>query len=285
MRSVGCVLFVFLIVFVIPSAAAEPVVSGSVSGSLKVGENTVSPSRSIAISEVSNAFWDKGEKVVKVIFSKSPMSAEGIDRDLDRESAIRRQIEGDFIVMSIHKDGKLRVFAYIDEGARNYGFDGGKADIKTKEADRIAGRLFTDREESIGDTPIEFDLTFDAAILPDRKPGTALPGGGGEPGAAYSAYVKAMRDSDFETIVKYCPAGRANYLKDMNKEYLKYEIESMQESAPKETKVSGGELFEGFSFLNVSGKDAYEDKFEGQVKMIQDGDNWRFNDEDLNMVW
>ncbi len=45
------------------------------------------------------------------------------------------------------------------------------------------------------------------------------------------------------------------------------------------------EIFKGFAFLNVAGQDAYEDKVEGQVKMVIDGEIWRFDDEDLNTAW
>ena len=49
--------------------------------------------------------------------------------------------------------------------------------------------------------------------------------------------------------------------------------------------VTGGQLFDGYAFLTVAGKDWMGDKVEGKVKMVLDGDSWRFAEEDLETVW
>ena len=80
----------------------------------------------------------------------------------------------------------------------------------------VSGRVSSGGEKSLGDTPISFDLRFEAAILPPQPTGSDLGESGGAQGAAYLAYG---------------------------------------------------------------------DKVEGKVKMILDGDAWRFADEDLETVW
>jgi hypothetical protein len=49
--------------------------------------------------------------------------------------------------------------------------------------------------------------------------------------------------------------------------------------------VIGGTLYGGYAFLTVAGTDWTGDKVEGKVKMILDGDAWRYAEEDLETVW
>jgi hypothetical protein len=280
MRHLGLILLLAAVVLASVAATA----GATVSGTFKVAGNTITPTHVVALRTTSTAFWDRGERIVTLVFSTTEISTEGIDQALDREGVIRDQIKGDYVIISLHQDDELMVNAFIEDGAMNYGFGGGTSDIKKATADQIAGRVFTKGEESIGDTPIAFDLTFDTAILPDRPSGTALEKGGGEPGAAYLAYVAALRAGDFDAILKHCPAGRAAYLARIDEDYRSYEIDSMKDDAPKEMQVTGGELYDGFAFLTVAGKDADDDAVDGQVKMVKDGGQWRFAVEDLHIV-
>jgi hypothetical protein len=59
-----------------------------------------------------------------------------------------------------------------------------------------------------GDTPVALDVRFDLA-----KPGPPAAGeklaGGGDPGKAYLAYLKAYQAGDYDTLVKMLPEGKA----------------------------------------------------------------------------
>ena len=46
-----------------------------------------------------------------------------------------------------------------------------------------------------------------------------------------------------------------------------------------------GDFTRKYAFLTVAGKDWMGDKVEGKVKMVLDGDTWRFAEEDLETVW
>lgn len=258
----------------------------SASGSVEVGEDTVTVSRGVAFWDESTAAWEKGTRVLRIMLCDAEISTRGIVEALDVQGAIRRQIAGDYVVVTLNADRSFHdIYVLVADGAKNYGFNGGSAEIEALEAARVVGRAFTEGEQSIGDTPIRFDLRFDAEVLPEREPGAALPADGGAPGAAYVAYVRAQREGDLATLLRHMPGEEAETLRDQDAEWRDYRLESMREMAPREMGVTGGELFEGYAFLSVAGTDWSGDKVEGRVKMVRDGDNWRLAEEDLQYAW
>jgi len=59
-----------------------------------------------------------------------------------------------------------------------------------------------------GNTPITFDVHFDVAKPSAPAAGEKLPGGG-DPGKAYLAYLKAYQDGDYAALQKLRPEGKA----------------------------------------------------------------------------
>jgi len=280
---VGQVLCGMLVAAMLTATAGA---GSSASGSVKVGEDTVAVSHGIAFWDESTAVWEKGRRVLRIMLCDSELSTQGVAEALDVQGAIRKQIEGDYVVVTLNAErGFHSIYVLVADGAKNYGFDRGKAEIERLDASRVVGRAFTEGEQSIGDTPIRFELRFDAEVLPERGAGTALPADGGAPGAAYLAYVKARQDGDLATLLRHMPGEEAESLRDQDAQWRDFRLESMKETAPREMKVTGGALFEGFAVLTVVGTDWSGDSIEGRVKMVADGDTWRLAEEDLQYAW
>ena len=278
-----CLLGVVLVVAVClspVSAAAET------SGSLTVGGDTVKPTAAVAMWSESTAFFNKGAKILEIYLAPSAISTEGLATSLDPDESLRDGFPGDFVVLTLDDKGAFSmIYAYIDDGSKNYGFNEGTVELEKVGPDIVSGRVSSGGTKSLGDTPISFDLRFSAAILPPPPKGTDLGKDGGVPGAAYLAYVAALRNGDYAALLKHADSAYAEELAGTPEEYRQYTLDSAKESAPQEMAVTGGQMFEGYAFLTVAGKDWTGDKVEGKVKMVLDGDTWRYATEDLETVW
>ena len=104
--------------------------------------------------------------------------------------------------------------------------------------------------------------------------------GGGGPGAAYVAYVAAQRDGDLDAQIQYAPAAEAERLANIEDFLRSDHIDWMKGNAHLEVTVTSGALFDGFAILEFKGKETSGYNIEGQVKMIADGNGWRFEEED-----
>lgn len=272
----------FIAVAVVSAISALPSAAQTtpVSGQLTVDGVTIAPVNAIAVWTTSD-----DQRFLQVVAAPAAMDAGRTERTLDPASAIRQSIDGDSITLTLASDGSLHmVYAYLEEGSRNFGLgSGGVAEVTIGDG-RIAGRVFTEGEASIGDTPIVFDLRLDVPILPERAPGQALPAGGGDAGAAYLALTAAKRTGDSAALARHLPASDLG-LAEPDGSFPDWLLDSMKEMAPQEMTVVGGELFDGWAILEVEGKDWSGDTVAGRVLMERDGDTWRFLQEDLRMVW
>jgi hypothetical protein len=77
----------------------------------------------------------------------------------------------------------------------------------------------------------------------------------------------ALRKGDFAGLQKHAGKAAADELAEASEEYRQYTMDSGKELAPQEMAVTGGQLFDGYAFLTVTGKDWMGDKVEGKVKM------------------
>lgn len=282
MRHVGLLGLVLVVAWGLSPVSA----AAQASGSITVGGDTVKPTAAVAMWSESTAFIDKGAKILQIYMAPSPISTEGLDQALDPDQSLRDGIPGDFVILTLDDKGAFSmIYAYIDDGAKNYGFNEGTVELEKMGPDVVTGHVTSGGKKSLGDTPISFDLGFSAPLLPPPPKGTDLGKNGGAPGAAYLAYVAALREGNYEALLKHADSAYAEELAGTPEEYRQYTLDSAKESAPQEMAVSGGQLFDGYAFLTVAGKDWTGDKVEGKVKMVLDGDTWRYGTEDLETVW
>jgi len=282
MRHVGLLGLVLVVAWCLSpvSAAAET------SGSLTVGGDAVKPASAVAMWNESTAIWNKGAKILQVYMAPTAISTEGLATALDPDESLRYGIEGDYVILTLDEKGEFSlIYAYIEDGSKNYGFNEGTVELEKMGPDVVSGRVSSGGKKSLGDTPISFDLRFEAAILPPPPKGTDLGKDGDAPGAAYLAYVEALRNGDYAGLLEHAASAYAEELAATPEEYRQYTLDTAKESAPQEMAVTGGQLFDGYAFLNVAGKDWTGDKVEGKVKMVLDGDTWRYAAEDLETVW
>lgn len=282
MRHV-CVLSLVLVVVWCLSPVPAP---AETSGSLTVGGDTITPTSAVAMWSESTAMWSEGAKILQVYLAPTAIGTDRLATALNPDKSLRYGLEGDYVMVTLDESGAFSmIYAYIYEGSKNYGFNEGVVELDKMGPDVVSGRVHSGGEKSLGDTPITFDLRFSAAILPPPPKGTDLGKDGGAPGAAYLAYIEARRAGDYAGLLKHGDKASAEELAGTPEEYRQYTLDSAKEFAPQEMAVTSGELFDGYAFITVAGKDWTGDKVEGKVKMVLDGETWRFAEEDLAIVW
>jgi hypothetical protein len=73
----------------------------------------------------------------------------------------------------------------------------------------LSGTIKTGAPLMLNSTPLELDARFDLPRPAAPAMGEKLPGGGGDPGKAYLAYLKAHAEGDYAALQKLMPEGKA----------------------------------------------------------------------------
>jgi len=118
---------------------------------------------------------------------------------------------------------------------------------------RVEGSVATTQPLDLNDSPIAFEVAFELDRPGAPPGGTALPAGGGDPGKALLAYVKAYQEGDYDTLERVLPPGKAE------DQWGFYEAGAERKDAisrdaelePKSTKVLEGRLLGDYALLIV----------------------------------
>ena len=142
---------------------------------------------------------------------------------------------------------------------------------------RVAGNCSTATPGKIFEDAYDFNLAYDVPVTAIPKP-APLAAGGGEPGAAYLALVKAIQAADWNVAHLHLEEDsvRNGKPKDL-KEYF-YGIGL---NYPKQATVSGGSVKGDRALINITGTDHDGKKIRGAVAMKKIDGNWRVVDQSM----
>lgn len=181
-------------------------------GKLKIGDKAATLTSSCAIvPRFDMQGWGKPE--VTLLMSDQALDCAAIagwgSPDSGAfEQAVKRG-RGSLVSISFQpglKLGKVSVYA-VGTSLGNDACEGCQAQAAYAGA-AFKGSLKTAKPLKVSDTPITFDLRFDLAKPAAPAPGEKL-AGGGDPGKAYLAYLKAFQDGDYPALQKLMPQGEA----------------------------------------------------------------------------
>ncbi|TNJ35774.1 hypothetical protein [Arenimonas terrae] len=122
-------------------------------------------------------------------------------------------------------------------------------------------------------------VSFDLALLGDPKdapppPGTPLPPGGGEPGAAYLAMNKALHAGDFDAMLALMPADRAAMMRDARKDPdFAAQMALAQAMSPSKVKITGGRQDGDRAWVEFTAVEAGSPRV-GTAEMVREGGRW-----------
>jgi hypothetical protein len=153
-----------------------------------------------------------------------------------------------------------------------------KAELTTRTADRIAGRVWLPKPDDFFGNKYEYSATFDIPMskkpAPVARKGTPLPAGGGEPAKAYQAYRKAMKAADFASLKKMIVP---EMVKQMDDPEFKQMFPMIQEMQPKNITITGGVMDGNDATLDVLNKD--EKNSLGTITMVKMNGAWMLKKE------
>jgi hypothetical protein len=136
---------------------------------------------------------------------------------------------------------------------------------------------------TLADDDLKCNLTFDLAMagkgppLPAPKPwGTALPAGGGAPGAAYMAMHKAALTGNVDAMIKLATRERAAEMEKARKDpSFGGMIELIKAMEPSEVRVVSGRADATRAELQIAGKEGDGATMKGTVKLLMEGGVWK----------
>jgi hypothetical protein len=227
-------------------------------GSLtKDGEAPVTLTQAVAcVPRYDTIGFGKTELVI--LLSDKPLEAEairsGVDCDTHAFEQAVRKGDGALVSLSFAAGPKLaRVSIYgVGFTLGNDSCDGCKSTVAYAD-DKVRGNVATTKALELNSSKLSFQVAIDLPKPGAPAAGTPLPAGGGDPGKAFLAWVKAYQEGDYKTLERVLPPGKAA------DEWGYYENETERADAirqdgslePKSARILEGTLLGNFSLLIV----------------------------------
>ena len=263
-----------------PSSAAD---TGS--GHFRMADGGLKVSYAIAVRREEHV--NPADDDIFVYLSDHPLDAAKVAAAFDPDDGASEQLgerSGGTIRLCLTSDGGECGMYYRrrdpDDSFNTSGYGELKLDNRT--GTRIAGRwVLAEPEDFFGKT-YDYDLRFDATIA--QPPGTPLPAGGGDAGAAYRTYAAAVTKGDITALRRLMGEDARWRLPDNDDERIKETLKDLRDEQPQQPQILRGRLHGNEAVLWVEGVDRDDIKRRGRVRMVREGDAWRVGERDLDSV-
>jgi hypothetical protein len=265
----------------LPASAAD-----TASGAVTVQKlGAISPKHAVAylVRDQRNARTTQTE----ILLSEVPVDPSAVQTAFDPHMAainVDALRDRNYVLLFVNPDGRIGMNATFGKTMTQFLNDtseGLKAEITTRTATRLEGRLFSGAPlKTLDGSSYTVDLRF-AVDVPAQPAGTALPAGGGEPGKALTAFVAAAAKKNWAAIkMGSSPAALQMFEKSYNseKENADGAADLLGAWLPlQKMRVTGGQLRGDVATLDVEGE-----MFPGTlglsiVRMVKAGAAWQFD--------
>lgn len=219
------------------------------------------------------------EPGIRVAVSNAVFNAAVLDRFWDREHVISSRFADEetlVVTFQFGKDGAYKGMSYAFGSGDGCGFcyDGSVTSTVKVAGGRLRGKLALPSKEG----EIFWDLELDVPVAPSDY-GTPLPADGGEVGAAYAAYHKALEESDGAALTKLFPAAMAPKIAEQKDQV----VAAWSEDHPtKSYRVTKGFVKGDRALLLVDGENSYF-KAEVEAHFVREDGAWKLDDEILQV--
>jgi hypothetical protein len=241
--------------------------------------------------------FEETEKVPTMWFVTVPFAAGELAGKKDLDDAVTQHSfdkDSSSLQLRLDKTGKMveGLQLYVPPGTSysSSSNEVGKLTMKGAFSSKAAGSW------SLDDDDIKCNFNFDfatgpggkvaAATLPAPPPkawGTALPAGGGAPGAAYMAMHKAALAGDVNAMIRLATKERAAEMEKARKQpEFAGMIELIKAMEPAEVRVVSGQADATHAELQIAGKEGDGAKMKGTVKLLMEGGAWKIEKVDTS---
>lgn len=254
-------------------------------GQFRLGENRIDAKYAIAVAN-DEGHGDEGARVY-VYLGDFPLDATKVAAAFDPEDEVRDEL-GDraagYVRICIEEDGsECGMFFNRKQPDDSFNTSGyGTFALARHDAGRVAGSWVLKEPESFFDQTYDFELHFDVAVTP--LPGRPLPADGGEPGAAYRAWLSALAKGDVAALRKLGDAEHAYRFPEDDASQAKQSIKDLRDGAPLQAKILRGLADGERAVLWIEGSDRDDIPRAGRVRMLREEGIWRFAEDDLESV-
>ena len=211
---------------------------------------------------------DAKSGAVRILLAReAPPEAPDRDHHLDRLEAIGEVTSGGCIILEPTPSGDhFNVTIKVD--ALGYGGGGQYPSQIEIGADRTTGKI----ESQVLNGQLK--VTFEAGFLSPRKVTADLPADGGEPGAALLAQLQAIASGDRDAILRTLTAEQREQFDQLSAEDQKEALASSTEFAPKNVRITGGVLYDGYAIVEYEAEE-FGERAKGRALVSLDRDQWR----------
>ena len=253
----------------------------ALASSFHYGAVKFQPTDSIAFNLDSG---DPGKPLTIVAMTDFKIDRADVLAAIDPASSLVQQAgngPGNVVFVRLPTPGKCGIAGYLGKNASQFDMgDNFAARSTAGAAGRVAGNCATTTPGKIFDDAYDFNLSYDAPITDIPKP-VRLPAGGGEPGAAYSALVKALQTQSWDVASAHVEAASIGLGKPKTAADMKEWFHSIGLNYPKQAAISGGQMKGDRALLEFTGKDREDKKIKGVVAMKKADGKWRVLDQSM----
>lgn len=266
-----------------PSSAAEAQSSaGTARGTLTINGKGIPLKYSYAMAQPNT--FDAAKNDIAVLLTEKPLEEGALSSIGDLRDATRNH--HGWAYFKINSSGKP-IYELIDHPSTKEGkygqiqmsgFTHASFLPKSMGKDRVEGSFATSKPEDFMTYKYEIKAEFSAPLLkaklpeplPDAKTGKALPADGGEPGKAYKAHRKAIKDKDIAALRRTAPDAQ---VKDMSDRDLEKMLDFLNTISPDTPKITRGYVKGDRAVLYAEGVIEGEKQY-GTVELAAKGKTW-----------
>lgn len=263
--------------------AANAMASGG--GHFRLGETHIDAKYAIAV--VRDQGHDDDGAQTFVYLSDFPLDAARVAAAFDPEDEVREELgdrAGGYVRICIDaSSAECGMFYNRKQPDDSFNVGGyGTFGLDTFEPGRVAGGWVLKEPESFFEQTYDFDLRFDVAVTP--LPGKPLPAEGGEPGAAYRAWLAALTKGDVAALRKLADSEHEYRFPEDDASQAKESIKDLRDGTPLQADIARGLVDGDRAVLWVEGTDRDDIRRRGRVLMLREEGAWRFAEDDLESV-
>jgi hypothetical protein len=253
-----------------------------VSGELQFGKARVVPTDGFAYVHDGD---DPKKPVTVVMLADFPIDRAAAVAAIDPESALADQVNargaGSYLVVTQSAPDECAVGGFLAATGGQIGVHG-KLQPPKPASGRVTGACATTAPTKLFDNTYEFHLAYDLALTP--VPGTmAAPPGGGEPGAAYMALLRAIAAADWPTAKVLLPPADMPMAEPKPADQKAF-FAAVASNYPHAVKVADGVLKPERALLHITGLDRDGKKVRGNVALKLEAGKWRVTEQSIFFV-
>lgn len=261
---------VFLLVLIV---GVSPLVAASY-GKFHFGKVAFEPIDAFAYQT------DEAKPVTVVILTDFKINRPAVLAEINTSGAFLVQAadKGSFVIVTLAEPGKCNVGAFLGPTQKDLGLgESNPAKTTVSTSSRIAGDCSTSKPGKMFDDEYDFHLTYDVPVTAVPKP-AKLAEGGGEPGAAYVALVKAIQTENWSVAHAHLSPEQspAKPPKD-----LKFYFHGLALNYPKTVTVGIGLMKGDRANIEIRGTNYEGKKIKGVVALKKAGSQWQVLEQNL----